>query len=449
MPERRDLNMSDKDNNIFDLEGDALDEALMAAIEETEEEERAARELKAKENQERAEQARVTAIEQEERKAKIEKLRQSLPNEGRRYFLMAEDAECDESKNEAYVTGIVYGTCKKDDTVYLYRNDGRAVGTKILAVDEFNGQVFEPADEVSQKKARITIAIDYEKTGFTKDNAVPKFSVVTSVRPPVKGTDGKTVIENPSLSGLMFRYPEFNKDKEYLNHLTTNIVNGRFLIPAMNAGNEAGGGKKKLQLIMFTKKEDPDKRILPLFTDIQALYLWRKVFEGDQKPSVVVMSFLEAAKFIEKDGFDVALNPSGPVSVGLPSKAATELARLAQKIASGAKVNKETINDGSKVVVGVPRPGQETDDMRAALINYCRSNREIKKAGLLYMIREGKPSYLVIIDAPKGKESVLYAGLLAALKPHLKTIKKVDFSLMSEAPFAKDYFAKIPCDYSI
>ena len=81
--------MSDKDNNIFDLEGDALDEALMAAIEETEEEERAARELKAKENQERAEQARVTAIEQEERKAKIEKLRQSLPNEGRRYFLMA------------------------------------------------------------------------------------------------------------------------------------------------------------------------------------------------------------------------------------------------------------------------------------------------------------------------------------------------------------------------
>ena len=213
--------MSDKDNNIFDLEGDALDEALMAAIEETEEEERAARELKAKENQERAEQARVTAIEQEERKAKIEKLRQSLPNEGRRYFLMAEDAECDESKNEAYVTGIVYGTCKKDDTVYLYRNDGRAVGTKILAVDEFNGQVFEPADEVSQKKARITIAIDYEKTGFTKDNAVPKFSVVTSVRPPVKGADGKTVIENPSLSGLMFRYPEFNKDKEYLNHLTS------------------------------------------------------------------------------------------------------------------------------------------------------------------------------------------------------------------------------------
>ena len=134
--------MSDKDNNIFDLEGDALDEALMAAIEETEEEERAARELKAKENQERAEQARVTAIEQEERKAKIDKLRQSLPNEGRRYFLMAEDSECDESKNEAYVTGIVFGTCKKDDTVYLYRNDGRAVGTKILAVDEFNGQVF-------------------------------------------------------------------------------------------------------------------------------------------------------------------------------------------------------------------------------------------------------------------------------------------------------------------
>lgn len=440
--------MSDKDNNIFNLEGDALDEALMAAIEEAEEEERAQRELKAKENQERAEQARITAIEQEEKKARIEQLRKSLPNEGRRYFLMAEESECDDSKNEAAVIGIVYGTCKKDDEVYLYRNDGKAVASRVISIDVFNGQVFEPADEVSQKKARVTIALDYEKTGLTKENAVPKFAVVTSVRPPVKGADGKTAIENPSLSGLMFRYPEFNKDKEYLNHLTTNIVNGRFLIPAMNREGETGAdGKRKLQLIMFTRKDDPNKRILPLFTDMQALYLWRKLFEGDKKPSIVVMGFLEAAKFIEKDGFDIALNPSGPVSVGLPSKAATELAKLAQKIASGAKVNKEVINDGSKVVVGAPRPGEETDNVRSALVNYCRGSKEIRKAGLMYMIRDGKVSYLIVLDAPKGKESVIYAGLLAVLKPHLNAVKKVDFSLLSEAPFAKDYFSKMKWDY--
>ena len=440
--------MSDKDKNIFDLEGDALDEALLAAIDETDAEEREARELKAKENQERAEQARITAIEQDEKKAKIEELRKSLPNEGRRYFLMAEESECDDEKNEASVTGIVYGTCKKDDSVFLYRNDGRALGTKIISVEKFNGQVFEPADEVSQGKARITIGIDYKKSGLTKENAVPKFAVVTSVRPPVKGADGKTAIENPSLSGLMFRYPEYKTDKEYLNHLTTNIVNGQFLIPAMPQGNEVqADGKKKIQLIMFTKKENPDKRILPLFTDLQALYLWRKVFESEQKPSIVVMNFVEAAKFIEKDGFDIAINPSGPVSVGLPAKAATQLASIARKMAGDAKVNKETINDGSKVTVGQPHPGPETEEVRTALVDYCRSNPIIKMAGLLFMIRDNKMSYLVIVDIPKGNEKAVYAGILQAMKPHLKSIKNVDFSLYSEAPFAKDYFAKIPADY--
>ena len=73
--------MSDNENNLFDLEGDALDEALLAAIDETDEEERLAREKKAQENLERAEQARITAIEKEQARAKIDELRKNLPKE--------------------------------------------------------------------------------------------------------------------------------------------------------------------------------------------------------------------------------------------------------------------------------------------------------------------------------------------------------------------------------
>jgi len=159
------------------------------------------------------------------------------------------------------------------------------------------------------------------------------------------------------------------------------------------------------------------------------------------------MNFIEAAKFIEKEGFDIAINPSGPVSVGLPAKAATQLASVARKMVSEAKVKKETINDGSKVTVGQPHPGPETEEVRTALVDYCRSNPIIKMAGLLFMIRDNKMSYLVIVDIPKGNEKAVYAGILQAMKPHLKSIKNVDFSLYSEAPFAKDYFAKIPADY--
>lgn len=435
--------MSDNENNIFDLEGDALDEALLAAIDETDEEERLAREKKAQENQKKAEQARVTAIQQEKRKAEIDELRKNLPNEGRRYFLMTEEAECDEENNKASVAGTLFGTCKKDDQIYLYRNDGRVLASKVLTVEAFNGQVYEPADEVSQSKARITFTVDYAKTGFTKENAVPKFAVLTSVKPPLKDDAGKIAIENPALSGLMFKYAEFKQDKEYVGRLLDNVIHGRFLIP----GFKESADSKKLKIVMVTKKDDPNTRVLPLFTDLQALYLWRKLITGDQKPSVIVMGFPEVAKFIEKDKFDVVINPSGPVPVGLPAFAIDSMSKAIKKSSGGVKVDKETIKDGSKVVLGEPRPCEETDNIRAAITSYCKSHRDIKKAGLLYIIRNNKMSYLVIVDTTKTAAPLAFKGLTEAIKPHLNTIKTVDFSLLSEAPFANDYYSKKPWDY--
>ena len=440
--------MSDNDKNIFDLEGDALDEALLAAIDETDEEERSAKEQRARENQERAEQARVTAIEQDKKKARIEELKKSLPNEGRRYFLMTEESECFEDRNEAVITGNMYGTCKKDDEIYLYRNDGKVMATKVISVEAFNGQVYEPSDEVSQKKARITISVDYGKLGLNKDNAIPKFSVISSVRPPVKGEKGNVLIENPGLSGLMFRYPDYSKDKEYLSRLMDSIANGRFLVPAMNVnGGAVTNGKKQIKIIMVTKKDDPDKRVLPLFTDMQAMYMWRKLWQGEQKPSVVVMSFPEAAKFVSKEGFDIVFNPSGPVSFGLPASAVSAMANIISKQADGAKIKKETIADGSKVIIGEPKSSDETADIKDAISSYCSGNPDIKKAGLLYLIRNGQTSYLIILDAPKSSQQEVFSGMLNAVRPHLKSIKKVDMSLLSEAPFANDYYSKKPWDY--
>ena len=436
----------DKDKDIFNLEGDELDAALMAAIEETDEEEREAREQRAKLNQERAEQARITALEEEQKKARIEELKASLPNEGRRYFVMADESSVDEEANEAFITGMVFGKCKKDDTAFIYRNDGKAVSTKVLSIESFNGQLYEPASEVSQNKARIKVELDIKTLGLNADNAIPKFSVLTTVPPKMQDRNGKTAVENPALSGLLFRYPEYNKDKQYLNHLMNNIVNGRFLVPAMKDG-EGKDGKPKLKIIMVMPSKDSDKRALPLFTDLQAVLLWKKLFEG-QKPSIIAMTFPEAAKFVEKDGFDVVLNPSGPVAVRLPGNVVTTMAATVRKIVTEQKLKKEVVNDGSKVTIGELRPGEESDRLRTALTDYCKHNKDIKKAGILYLVRNGKFSYLVIVDAPKSSQQPVFSGILAALKPHLTgNIKTVDFSLLSEAPFANDYYSRREWDY--
>ena len=65
----------------------------------------------------------------------------------------------------------------------------------------------------------------------------------------------------------------------------------------------------------------------------------------------------------------------------------------------------------------------------------------------MMLIRNGQMSYLVITDSPKVTSQVVFKGISEALKPHLTTTKRVDFSLYSEAPFAKDYFAKQKWDY--
>lgn len=441
--------MSDFENDIFNLEGDALDEALLAAIEATDEEARLEREERIRKNQERAEQARITAIEQDKEKAKIDELRKNLPNEGRRYFLMAEEAECSVSDNNAVITGVLFGTCKKDDEVFLYRTDGKVLGTKILSIESFNGQVYEPADEVSSNKARITFTVDYEKTGFNEENAVPKFSVLTSVKPQVKSEPGKLAIENPVMSGLMFRYPDYKSDRDYLARLMDSIANGKFLVPAMTLDGETGpDGKKKIKIIMVTKKEDPEKRSLPLFTDLQALYLWRKLFEGEKKPTVVVMNFPDAAKFVSKDGFDIIFNPSGPVSFGLPFKAVKAMNGVINKAGPGGeRMHKEIITDASKVVVGEPRPGEETDNLRKAIVEFSKNRFEIKKAGLMIVIRNNQMHYLVIADLPRGSAPDTFKEMSEAMKPYLKEIKAVDFTILSEAPFAKEYFARKEWDY--
>ncbi|MBR1797583.1 MAG: enhanced serine sensitivity protein SseB C-terminal domain-containing protein [Clostridiales bacterium] len=441
--------MSDKDK-IMNLEGDELDAALLAAIDETEEEERAAREQKAQEQRERAEQIRLDALEDQQKKAKIDELRSTLPNEGRRYFLMAEEAECNEDNNDATVTGVMFGTCKKGDIVYLYRIDGRAMGSRVLDIDVYNGNLYEPADEVTSGKTKIRISVDYEKLGFNKETAIPRFSVLTSVEPGAKMKDGNPRVENPALMGLMFRHGEYNKDKNYLDFLMNSIVNGRFLIPAMNAdANDKvpANGKKQLKIVMITKKEEPGKRVLPLFTDANSLAMWKELFAGEEKPSVITMSFMEAAKFVSKDKFDIVFNPRGPVSFGLPNKVINAMAATVENHKKNAPVNKQVITDGSKIMVGEPRPGAETDNVRSALISYCRGNSSVNRAGLLYIMKENKLSYLIIVDTPKGEEQAVFAGILAAVKPHLNSVKTVDFSLLSEAAFANDYYKKKEWDY--
>ncbi|MBP5180716.1 MAG: enhanced serine sensitivity protein SseB C-terminal domain-containing protein [Clostridiales bacterium] len=435
--------MSDNEkDNILNLEGDDLDAALMAAIEETEEEEEQARIRKEEENKERAEQARITAIENSEQKAKVDNLRAGINNANQRFYLVNEDGECDEAKGTATLKGSLFGIVKKGDEAFLYRDDGKVLPTKIVEVEALNNGIYEPVDETRDKSVVLTIEVDYKKTGFTKDNGAPKYAVLSSVKPPVADNTGKAPIENPALFALSLKYNALKSDKEYVRNFMQHTVNGRFLVPAHSTDKTGPDGKKSIQIVMLMDKQHNDRKMFPLFTDVRTVALWKDLFKSENKPTLAAMRFPEVIKFIEKEGFDVAINPMGPIPTFLPNK-------LLMSIASnlGSQIKKEVITDGSKIMIGPVQPNPESEAVRKALIKHCESIEAISKAGLLYIKRSNRVSYFVIVDAPKDEAGKLFPGILAAVKPHLKAIKTVDFSVLSEAPFAKDYFSKKSWDY--
>ena len=436
--------MSDNEkDNILNLEGDDLDAALMAAIEETEEEEQQARLKREEEHKERAEQARITAIENEKQKAKVDAIRAQINKANQRFFLVNEGSECDEAKGTASLRGSLFGQVKTGDTAFLYRDDGKVLPTKVIGVEVLNNSIYEPVGETRDKSVVLTIEVDYKKTGFTKENAAPKYAVLSSVNPPVADSKGNAPIENPALFALSLRYNSLKADKDYIRNFMQHTVNGRFVVPAHTSDEVGQDGKKKIQIVMLMDKSHGDRKIFPLFTDIRTVMLWKDLFKSANKPALISMRFPEVVKFIEKEGFDAAINPMGPVPTFLPNKL---LMQIASNLGNGP-IKKEVITDGSKIMIGPVQDNPESDAVRQALIKHCEGVGQINKAGLLYIKRNNRVSYFVIIDAPKEEAGTLFPGILAALKPHLNAVKTVDFSVLSETPFAVDYFSKKKWDY--
>jgi len=312
--------MADKDN-IMNLEGDELDKALMAAIDETEEEEKQQRLEKAKLEQERSEARRIEAEQKEEEKKRLEEARKKLPNEGRRFYILTEDEKETRLESSVEVQGTVGGTIKTGDEIYIYRKDGKVIPSTVkalftLGADESKNET----QEASNCRAAVQFEVDLEKAGFKDEAAVPMFSVITGIK-PATGDIKRAPVENPLLLGLTLSYNKYKENPEYLKTFLTALVQGRFAVPARDSGNNPQNGKKKLQIITLKKNPDDTARTLPLFTDLAALSMGSKaMFDEQHKPTIIVMNFAEVKAHSEKDTLDVILNPFGPVGITIPKK---------------------------------------------------------------------------------------------------------------------------------
>ena len=317
------------DKDIFNLNGDDLDAALLAAIDETDAEEAKAKQEKAEADRIRAEKNRTEALQKQANDIAQANVDQQIKKGGTKCFLLAEDIECTEEGIVA-VGGKVFGVINKKMILYVYRPDGKVLVTRATLINTTNDKGEETlVDEASMCDVMIGFTIDLKKVGMDSTNVVPKFSVISNVPPTTK--ENKKQVENPALMGMTLRYKEYAKDKEFMKLMMIHLMNARLVLPATEVKETDITGKKKIQFVTIARKDDPSSVALPVFTDFSTLVSWKEMFAGGRKPTVAVIPFKDAAKYVQNRKCDLVINPFGPVGVGVPNKLIEMVANATKK----------------------------------------------------------------------------------------------------------------------
>ena len=424
----------DNDNEMDQID---LDSMIISAIEETDKEEAEAKETARKEHEKKLEENRIKA----EKEAKVKEQIAKMANGGRRYFLLAEETVA--ADDILKIKGTIHGEAHKGDELYIYRPGGAVLTATLGSINAEGKEV----DAAKGAKVELVVPFNFKQAGFEPDKIVPKFSVVSGIRPQIT-MDNNKLLENPALVGLTLEYKNFQEDKAYMGILIGTLANAKFLLPVNSSVDELNGtdGKRKIAFIMIAKD---DKKGLPIFADWGALSAWKDLFKQDKKPTIVNMTFMDLMKLTSKEEVDFILDPFGPVSIGLPRQLLNKVAETKDKLTTKTRITRQTVGakESAKVLVVEPMPSEETNQVRRALREFAGHTPSISSLGLLMKRQNGKISYFVIVDCPLEAVRDVYTGLYAAAKPYMNAVTTMDFSRYEDAPFADDYFSTHTMDY--
>lgn len=241
---------------------------------------------------------------------------QSYTNdENRRYFMIVEKA-FPAKDNEGIVTvGIMHGTVKNGDAVYLLEpgDQIRMVNIIGLAVEEDGAM--KPVEEAGNRIAGIKI---YDITG---ENSVSKYAVLSSVKPQMNRKDPSS-IENPYVMGLLYGYQKFIKDADYFNLFISELLMANVLVPLQSEKDGYAvigrpGESGKGEMIVFTDK------FQLMLGDWDKNGMRESAKDQQRGPRVTVMRFADCVDMIcsqEGNISRIACNAYGQSAVILSEK---------------------------------------------------------------------------------------------------------------------------------
>lgn len=212
----------------------------------------------------------------------------AILNGERRYTMMVV-----ESDQDTICTGFVYGEMKVNDTICLHCSDKGDINATIVEILCDDKQVS------SAKHQMVTIRLDHSCRDF-----LLKYSVISSIQ---TGAD-PSIIENPGLSGILREYAKFFMDQEYIGTLVYEICMSEYYL--IKYTNENVDDERFMSVRLNV---NPDKAVLVLFTDWNALLRYSNIFEEDEI-HMEVRNIKECFHLIPAKYDSIVINPFGPKS---------------------------------------------------------------------------------------------------------------------------------------
>ena len=358
--------------------------------------------------------------------------------------------------NGSIVSGVLTGKIKKGDNVFVYQPGLQVYECEVQAIEAKLQDKTSIVDEAEDTTVSLQLTLP-------DDAKVGKYAVITNIKPQEK-VDPKVSIENPALAGIINGMRDFGKENNYHATLAYWLSHGHFITPIkmdiepelnengvamIKKNTKIGFYMLKSQVKLEGTPEDKDSMVLPLFTDWDSLRKWKGLTEKNQKVHTQILSFQDLYSILKRgDAYNgIAVNPFNKIPCTLPIPYLDTIVstpgyqkEFAPKSVPNDQLREEKIPQGKRILLGVPKEGEESTQIREALVEYGKSHEDIQSMSFLTKVEEDAKiiRHLIVLEFPENfAEDDMKKHMEAIYKeiaPLTKEIKQIEYAIKGRIP---------------
>ena len=468
----------EQDNSSAENKNNSVSDEMKIILEAREEEQQE-RKARAEERQQVQEQVskEMSKLEEQSLHASKALLEGMVKPSGMTFFVIVDEipvSAVPEKEGNIVIRGNIRGTAKTGMDVYLYQGHGDRFSVRIEKIRNDNREF---VDEITYERAEIEITRgDIPMPADPDENAsrpVKRFAVLTDSKGIEDTKDpsckGLAAAGNPRTIAMLCEYGKFGDEPIYFGTLMDSVITSEFMTLA-KIGNSKNG-KSHVAFMSIKTKKEPNVNYLPVFTDLKLAKMAQKSSFGKQSGSnqSFALSFAQVAALSrDNNNKGFIINPGGPVSITIPKPLIDNLVKtntFTERFGEGAGDNVSFALGGSgnkalddfrakggpdlpgmqKIIIKNPTDTPEFTELEKTVKTYCEAHKDIEKVMILISSPENDPddqTYLCVVDCPDSSIAEECKELAEAVKPCLKTVKKVQFIQFSKLPQKEDFAQK-------